>query len=101
MKNIIYIFLAAVLILHACNTDKQKDTGHNKDTSGYNKTHSEMQQDFPVIENLPNGIDTVFGKAPSKEKGFFKFSFPRSDLKVTNDGISLDARLSFTTWFSF
>src|SRR6476619_6301295 len=53
---------------------------------------------FKKIETLPVGIENIFGKLPSMENGFYKFSFPRSDLKVVSDGIPIDPRLAFTTW---
>ncbi len=101
MKNIFYILFTAAFFLAACNGNQKKDSGNSKDTTSQNKVQTDKQTDFPLIENLPPGIDTVFGKAPSKEKGFYRFAFPRADLKIINDGVSVDARLAFTTWFSF
>ncbi len=42
---------------------------------------------FKKVELVPSGIENIFGKAPSKENGFYKFSFPRQDLSVTLDGV--------------
>src|SRR5438552_1717892 len=101
MKNSKYIILIISLFLFSCNSNQKKDTGNSKDSTSTNRVQTDKQEEFALIENLPPGIDTIFGKMPSKEKGFYKFSFPRADLKVINDNIAVDARLAFTTWFSF
>src|SRR5690242_18984258 len=93
--RLLYV-LFSVLLLAACNGTKSPG---NEDS-----THAEpavKTASFSKIENLPPGIDTIFGNPPSKENGFYKFSFPRTDLKVKADGIGIDARLAFTTWFAF
>jgi len=59
------------------------------------------KSDFKKLENLPAGIENIFGKMPSKENGFYKFSFPRQDISVTLDGVKIDPRFAFTTWFVF
>lgn len=56
---------------------------------------------FIKIETLPAGIENIFGKIPSKESGFYKFSFPRQDVNVMLDGIKVDARFAFTSWLAF
>jgi Domain of Unknown Function (DUF1259) len=66
-----------------------------------NKMQNDKPASFSKIESFPAGIDSVFGKEPSKEVGYYKFSFPRADLKVQLDGVTIDSRLAFTTWFAF
>lgn len=103
MKKMLLSLLTLTSVFAACNESARHEKANEQDSD-------EMQQQvrppaakttFARIENLPAGIETIFGKAPSKENGFYKFSFPRSDLKVRADGISIDPRLAFTTWFSF
>ena len=55
---------------------------------------------FGKIETLPEGIENIFGKMPSKENGFYKFSFPRTDLHIMLDGVQVDPRLAFTSWIA-
>ena len=59
------------------------------------------KSDYKKIEFLPAGIENIFGKMPSKENGYYKFSFPRQDLTVILEGNKIDPRLAFTTWFAF
>jgi hypothetical protein len=59
------------------------------------------KSDFKKITYLPPGVENIFGKVPSKENGFYKFSFPRQDFSVMLEGVKVDPRFAFTTWFAF
>ena len=97
-------------LLAICIASCNQDTTPTPAGGGGNKT-SQIQKmpelstgtktSFKRIETLPKGIENVFGKSPSKEMGFYKFSFPRTDLNVSLDGVQIDPRLAFTTWFAF
>ena len=99
-----YCFAAALLLIIACNNDNPSATTNQSGTASP-KLLPELQtgtkSNFKKIEKLPAGIENIFGKMPSKENGFFKFSFPRQDINVTLSGIKIDPRFAFTTWFAF
>lgn len=102
MKKIFLYALLVMTIFAGCrgNGAHENQNDHDSDEMTSNG-QSPGKTTFTTIQNLPAGIETIFGKTPSKQKGFYKFSFPRADLKVTADGITIDPRLAFTTWFSF
>lgn len=103
MKITLIAFLSCVILL-SCQQEKVENKEiHNEHTHTDNTTvkDNEGKTQFSTINNLPQGIETVFSKEPSKEKGFYKFSFPRKDLKVTLDGVTIEPGLAFTTWFAF
>ncbi|MBF9252156.1 DUF1259 domain-containing protein [Pontibacter sp. 172403-2] len=100
MKKLNLFILLPAVLLSACNGNKAQDNNAGNNDSAHVEQAAEPAT-FSKIENLPAGIDTIFGKAPSKEEGFYKFSFPRTDLHVKLDGVSIDPRLAFTTWFAF
>lgn len=100
MKKLFIIWSSCLLALSACHNEASEHDEKNE----HDSTLAEMQKkqvSFAKIENLPVGIDTLFGKEPSKEVGYYKFSFPRTDLKIQLDGVTVDPRLAFTSWFSF
>lgn len=103
MKIILIAFLSCAVFLSCQQEKAQNKETHNEHTHTDKTTvkNNEEKTQFPTINNLPQGIETVFGKEPSKEKGFYKFSFPRNDLKVTLDGVTIEPGLAFTTWFAF
>ena len=98
-----YFFAASFLIFIACNNDKPTST--TSQTPPTKKLLPELEtgtkRAFTKIAKLPAGIENIFGKMPSKENGFYKFSFPRTDLNVSLNGIKIDPRFAFTTWFAF
>ena len=99
-----YYFLLLLIITISCNTDTPSGTSHSAQVSPKKilpELNTGTKSDFKKIENLPAGIENIFGKMPSKEKGFYKFSFPRQDLNVMLDGLKIDPRFAFTTWFAF
>jgi len=100
MKKLLIFCGSCLLLLSACHDEASEHEKKENDN-----TMTGMQTNKPVsfakIEALPAGMDTVLGKEPSKEVGFYKFSFPRADLKVQLEGVTVDPRLAFTTWFSF
>lgn len=104
MKRVsFYLITAAVMALVACSSNSRHDRDNDNDEDSGDKQEQVMpsKTNFSKIENLPTGIEAVFGKTPSKNNGFYKFSFPRTDLKVVADGITIDPRLAFTSWFAF
>lgn len=100
-----FYFFILLTILFSCNSNKPSTGTTEASKPSYTKLLPEletgMKGDFKKIENLPAGIETIFGKMPSKENGFYKFSFPRQDLNVMLDGVKIDPRFAFTTWFAF
>ncbi|MHB1922148.1 MAG: DUF1259 domain-containing protein [Chitinophagaceae bacterium] len=101
-KVIFYLFTSGFLILSACNGQRDQNQGNDQDSD---QVQAAVQAPiaspaFQKITLLPAGIDTIFGKSPSKEMGFYKFSFPRTDLQIKWKGITLDPRLALTSWFS-
>lgn len=98
-----YCYLIILILLFSCNSDQT--TANQSGASTPPKLLPELRtgtkSDFKKIENIPAGIESIFGKMPSKENGFYKFSFPRQDLSVMLEGVKIDPRFAFTTWFSF
>jgi hypothetical protein len=101
MKKLLILWSSSLLLLFACQNKAPDHDEKNEHDSTMNKMQNDKPVSFAKIETLPTGIDSIFGKEPSKEVGYYKFSFPRADLKVQLDGITVDPRLAFTTWFSF
>ncbi len=103
MKKIIIWSLLPFLML-ACNSPEPAPAPSSSNKPAQKVTpqlFTGTKSVFKKVELLPSGIENIFGKAPSKENGFYKFSFPRQDLSVTIDGTKIDPRFAFTTWFSF
>lgn len=98
-----YYLIILPLIIFACNTlpDSSTKSSQSSSTKLMPELTTGTKSDFKKTETLPAGIETIFGKMPSKENGFYKFSFPRQDLNVMLDGIKIDPRFAFTTWFAF
>ena len=98
-----YFYLVTLAFIYSCN--QEPSTSSTKYQPAKPKTLPELstgtKSDFKIIETLPAGLETIFGKMPSKENGFYKFSFPRTDLNVMYEGIKIDPRFAFTTWLSF
>lgn len=94
-----------MIILCSCNSDKPSTGTTEASKPSYKKLLPELEtgtkSNFKKIENFPAGIENIFGKMPSKENGFYKFSFPRQDVNVMLDGVKIDPRFAFTTWFAF
>lgn len=103
MKKLLFCLLLITVALSACNESGRSDKDHDKDSDEMqgHGMQSGTKTSFAKITSLPAGIEAIFGKEPSMENGFYKFSFPRTDLKVIADGINIDPRLAFTTWFAF
>lgn len=100
-KFLFAIIFAAVV---SCNQNSPTPTT-NTSTSASSKILPQLstgtKSDFKKIDKLPTGIEVIFNKQPSKENGFYKFSFTRTDLNIAVNGFKVDPRLSFTTWFAF
>jgi hypothetical protein len=100
-----YYLIILPLIIFACNSDQPKPSATQSSHSVPPKLLPELstgtKANFKKIQYLPAGIKNIFGKMPSKENGFYKFSFPRQDVNVSLDGVNVDPRLAFTTWFAF
>lgn len=95
--------LIAILIA-SCSDQKSNPIPTNTEPSAVQKMpelSTGSKSKFIKISKLPAGIDSIFGKSPSKEMGYYKFSFPRTDLHVTLDGVNIDPRLAFTSWIAF
>ncbi|MDB5199121.1 MAG: hypothetical protein JWO92_1084 [Chitinophagaceae bacterium] len=96
--------IVLLILMVSCNSD-QPDSSTTSSQPASPKLLPELstgtKSDFKKITYLPAGIENIFGKMPSKENGFYKFSFPRQDLKVMLDGVKIDPRFAFTTWFAF
>ena len=100
-----FYFIIVLILIFSCNSDKTAPTSTQSLQSLSPKLLPELstgtKTDFKKIEHLPAGIENIFGKMPSKENGFYKFSFPRQDLNVMLEGVKIDPRFAFTTWFAF
>jgi hypothetical protein len=100
-----FYFIIVLILIFSCNSDKTAPTSTQSLRSLSPKLLPELstgtKTDFKKIEHLPAGIENIFGKMPSKENGFYKFSFPRQDLTVMLEGVKIDPRFAFTTWFAF
>jgi hypothetical protein len=95
-------FIAAAILLYACNNQPSPPAQTQAPvTKILPELSTGNKSTFSKIEVLPAGIENIFGKMPSKENGFFKFSFPRTDLHVMLNGLEIDPRFAFTTWFAF
>jgi len=46
-------------------------------------------------------IEEIFGSKASQEEGFYKFSFPRTDLSVTINNIRIEPGFALTSWIAF
>ena len=103
MKKItICLFTASLFLWTACKEQngQDQDNGGGGDQIPASVKPLEAHPAFQKITTLPSGIATIFGKSPSMDKGFYKFTFPRTDLKIKWNGITLDPRFALTTWFS-
>ena len=100
-----YCLLLLPFIIFSCNSDQPRPSATKSSQSVPPKILPELstgtKADFKKINYLPEGIENIFGKMPSKENGYYKFSFPRTDLNVSLDGVKVDPRFAFTTWFAF
>lgn len=48
-----------------------------------------------------NKVEEIFNTKASQEEGFYKITFPRTDLNVKIDNISLEPGFAFTSWIAF
>jgi len=97
-------FIIVLVFIFSCNTDQPTPTTQSSQSSSSKllpELSTETKTDYKKIEYLPPGIESIFGKMPSKENGFYKFSFPRQDFNVMLEGVKIDPRFAFTTWFAF
>jgi hypothetical protein len=103
IKKFYYTLIVSVFL--SCNADQPKPSATQSSQAVPPKLLPELstgtKTDFKKITYLPPGIENIFGKMPSKEKGFYKFSFPRQDVTVMLEGVKVDPRFAFTTWFAF
>lgn len=52
-------------------------------------------------ENEWSSVEQVFGKKGTVSNGVFKITYPRTDLKVTIDGFTINPGLALTSWIGF
>jgi hypothetical protein len=52
-------------------------------------------------QNNKKQVEEIFKVKASQEEGFYKFTFPRTDLKVKVGEISLQLGIAFTSWIAF
>ena len=86
MKKLLILWSSSLLLLFACQNEAPDHDEKNEHDSTMNKMQKDKPVSFAKIETLPSGIDSIFGKAPSKEVGYYKFSFPRADLRPNSRG---------------
>ncbi len=100
-----YYLIILPFIIFSCNSDESAPSSTQSSQSAPHKILPELstgtKTDFKKITYLPESIENIFGKIPSKENGFYKFSFPRQDFNVMLEGVKIDPRFAFTTWFAF
>ena len=101
MKKLLILCSSCLVLLYACHDEASEHDEKKSNDSTMVGMQTSQPVSFTKIESLPSGMDSVLGKEPSKEVGFYKYSFPRGDLKVQLGGVAVDPRLAFTTWFSF
>lgn len=46
-------------------------------------------------------IDSILGRSPARSDGVYRYGFPRSDLSVTVDGVSIKPALALGGWVAF
>lgn len=93
-----------LIIIFSCNSGEPKpstQSSHSASPKLLPELSTGTKTDFKKVTYLPEGIENIFGKMPSKENGFYKFSFPREDVNVMLEGIKIDPGFAFTTWFAF
>src|SRR5512140_1833556 len=100
LKNI--LISSSCLLFIACNNEPTPTTPPpvSHEAPKLPTLSTGTKTSFKKIEQLPAGIENIFGTLPSLENGFYKFSFPRNDLKVTIDGIGIDPRFALTSWIA-
>ena len=98
-----YFLIILLLTFISCNSDEPTPSATESHNSPklMPELSTGQKSDFKKITYLPPGIENIFGKMPSKENGFYKFSFPRQDVTVMLEGVKVDPRFAFTTWFAF
>ncbi|HUS02461.1 MAG TPA: DUF1259 domain-containing protein [Chitinophagaceae bacterium] len=99
-----YYLVILLFIIFSCNSDESAPSSAQSHSAPHKilpELSTGTKTDFKKISYLPEGIENIFGKMPSKENGFYKFSFPRQDVNVMLEGIKVDPRFAFTTWFAF
>ena len=98
-----YYLILLPFIIFSCNSEPSQSTQSTQSVPPklLPELSTGTKADFKKITRLPEGIENIFGKMPSKENGYYKFSFPRQDVTVMLDGIKIDPRFAFTTWFAF
>ncbi len=100
-----YYLIILLFIIFSCNSDESAPSSTQSSQSAPHKILPELstgtKTDFKKITYLPESIENIFGKMPSKENGFYKFSFPRQDFNVMLEGVKINPRFAFTTWFAF
>lgn len=102
MKQFLFLLSIALLSCHSedTGTPAPKSQGNPSAPKRAVQLNTGTKSLFKIIEKLPPGIESVFNKMPSKEEGFYKFTFPRSDLSVSIDGVKIDPGF-LSTWFAF
>ena len=89
-------FIAGVV-----EAQEKNDTGstRTKDPDYYNVVLSNA----PLSQQEYNwsGIETVFGRKGTGQGDVFKVTFPRTDLKVKMENVTIDPGLALTSWIAF
>ena len=99
-----HFFIIVLVFIFSCNSDQPAAVTQSAPSSSPKllpELSTGTKTDFKKIERLPAGIENIFGKMPSQENGFYKFTFPRQDVNVTLEGMKIDSRFAFTTWLAF
>ncbi len=55
---------------------------------------------FAQADNQWKKVDEVFGRPGKVQDGIYKVTFPRTDLRVTVDGIAVQPALALTSWIA-
>lgn len=85
-----YYLIMLPLVILACNSNQPSPSTHSSQSSSHKalpELSTGTKTDFKKSTYLPPGIESIFGKLPYMENGFYKFSFPRQDLKVMLEGV--------------
>jgi hypothetical protein len=93
--------LLATVVLAACAKDRDDDD----DKGGGHSTRQEQQERAQAPATAPidwKVLDQAMAKVGSAQPGgVYKFAFPRTDLKVTVDGVQLKPALALGSWVAF
>lgn len=96
------LFLAALASCGPSGQDAKEGPEGGKEKETEKKEGKGESSRKGNMENFNKAaFEEVFGKPIQKKSGFFKISFPRSDLDVGLEGVKLHPGFSHTTWMAF